>query len=545
MRCKEFIAFCIVFNLFTTCSVAWAVNYAEAISSVDAFLNRQLNRFTHPGDYPPQYSNAALIQTFDVEINDPSFITLYHRADVYDSALAAIYYMQRGNVEKARNLLDGLRFVQEIDPYGDGRVRKSYWANDLYAPNNTGPSIDDSNAPVGDTAWAGIALTRFYAATGEGVYLDAARAAADWINSQSQFDQFGGFALGRDNNDQWIFSPHGRSTEHAIDVYVMAVNLFHVESDQAAKLKWLSMANHAQDFVRKMYDEGANYYYTGTEESGGSAAINPVPIPTDAQTWSGLAAIGSDVHQEGALEWLTNPANGMIVEETFRGLKFSNGGEHIQSEVTAGAAMAIRVGIDEGILTGTSGDPTKTWEEEFQSFVENLEDIRNPTIGNPAAGADSLGMGVVATPWPGGAPTGYDSSYPNLRHVASTVWHGLTLLLSHPDNPDPIANPLRPLAVLLPGDFNGDGQVDDADLSVWQDYFGIALDGQDFLVWQRNYGVSLSSLQTTKIPEPTSVVLISMGGIIMIGLRRGTQHAIRNICESIKRPASQELIYRL
>jgi hypothetical protein len=56
------------------------------------------------------------------------------------------------------------------------------------------------------------------------------------------------------------------------------------------------------------------------------------------------------------------------------------------------------------------------------------------------------------------------------------------------------------------GDYNGDGQVDKADLTVWEDNFGTQaaestqlgdgdedrdVDGFDFLLWQRNYGASL------------------------------------------------------
>jgi hypothetical protein len=518
MRCHNYIAFSIAISAFTTCVTAWAVNYDDAINSVDLFLTRQMDRFSSPGDYPSGFASAQLIQTYDVEKSDPTYNILYHRADVYDSALAAIYFTQRNDILRARNLLDGIRLVQEEDPFNDGRVRKSYWANDLFNPDNTGPSIDDSNAPVGDAAWAGIALTRFYAATGEVAYLDTARSLANWIGAQSQLDPFGGFALGRDANDNWIAgTPNGRSTEHAIDVYVMAANLFHVESDQAAKLQWLSMANRARDFVRKMYGHGANRYSTGAHDVGGSAAINTSPIPTDAQTWSSLASIGTEADREAALRWLTDPTNGMIVEEVFHGLKFSSGGEHIQSEMTAGAEMAIRVGIDEGFLTGNSGDPTKSWEDEFDSIIESMEAIRST-----APGADSMGLGVVATPWQDGALTGYGcTSYPNRRHVASTVWHGLTLLLGHPDNPDTEANPLRPLAELLPGDFNGDSQVDEADLGVWQEYFGNALDGHDFLEWQRNFGAgTLASRKlTTDIPEPASVAMIFLGGLVVIIFR--------------------------
>jgi len=57
---------------------------------------------------------------------------------------------------------------------------------------------------------------------------------------------------------------------------------------------------------------------------------------------------------------------------------------------------------------------------------------------------------------------------------------------------------------LIPGDFNGDRQVDGEDLIIWESHFGQpdnVLDGSDFLTWQRNYGVS----QVTAFTDTTTV----------------------------------------
>lgn len=63
----------------------------------------------------------------------------------------------------------------------------------------------------------------------------------------------------------------------------------------------------------------------------------------------------------------------------------------------------------------------------------------------------------------------------------------------------------------IPGDFNFDGQVNAADLAVWQADYGTNAesDGNGFLVWQRNSDSTsnLTSAATT-IPEPSVIALV-------------------------------------
>lgn len=68
------------------------------------------------------------------------------------------------------------------------------------------------------------------------------------------------------------------------------------------------------------------------------------------------------------------------------------------------------------------------------------------------------------------------------------------------------------------GDFNGDGIVNQADLTLWRGAYGVNAngdadgdgdtDGRDFLFWQKQYGTStLTSLQN--VPEPASPLLVA------------------------------------
>jgi hypothetical protein len=87
----------------------------------------------------------------------------------------------------------------------------------------------------------------------------------------------------------------------------------------------------------------------------------------------------------------------------------------------------------------------------------------------------------------------------------------------------------------LPGDFDGDGDVDGDDLADWRAGYGSDTagdadgdgdtDGRDFLIWQRNYTGPLAAnslarsvgLQT--VPEPTSLAVVIFGIISVLGYR--------------------------
>jgi cytochrome c peroxidase len=93
--------------------------------------------------------------------------------------------------------------------------------------------------------------------------------------------------------------------------------------------------------------------------------------------------------------------------------------------------------------------------------------------------------------------------------------------------------------VSLPGDFDGDGVVDAADLAVWSASFATGdgggdadddgdTDGADFMAWQRDLGMSWTDLAIPpgfgSVPEPTTILQL---GICATGLaaaaRRGSR----------------------
>jgi hypothetical protein len=82
----------------------------------------------------------------------------------------------------------------------------------------------------------------------------------------------------------------------------------------------------------------------------------------------------------------------------------------------------------------------------------------------------------------------------------------------------------------IPGDFNGDGAVDAADLTQWQGDFGLNAesdadndgdsDGADFLAWQRRLGAGSLTSSGAAIPEPTALALAATAFLSLSRARR-------------------------
>ena len=87
----------------------------------------------------------------------------------------------------------------------------------------------------------------------------------------------------------------------------------------------------------------------------------------------------------------------------------------------------------------------------------------------------------------------------------------------------------------LDGDYDDDGDVDGADLTVWKNSFGQtganlpadgnnngAVDGHDFLLWQRQFGQSSSATSAAAgVPEPASIVAAVALLLPLLGCSRG------------------------
>ena len=78
----------------------------------------------------------------------------------------------------------------------------------------------------------------------------------------------------------------------------------------------------------------------------------------------------------------------------------------------------------------------------------------------------------------------------------------------------------------LAGDFDSDGDVDGADLLVWQRGFPGSFDADDLTDWKNGFGMTepasiagLGSL-ATPVPEPGSLLLSMLAGVALFGKMR-------------------------
>jgi probable HAF family extracellular repeat protein len=88
----------------------------------------------------------------------------------------------------------------------------------------------------------------------------------------------------------------------------------------------------------------------------------------------------------------------------------------------------------------------------------------------------------------------------------------------------------------LPGDFNGDQQIDAADYTVWRDNFGTnfdlsgngdeegnsanTVDQGDYILWKSRFGSQVGAGGATHIPEPATLLLFSIASLGILANRR-------------------------
>jgi hypothetical protein len=102
-----------------------------------------------------------------------------------------------------------------------------------------------------------------------------------------------------------------------------------------------------------------------------------------------------------------------------------------------------------------------------------------------------------------------------------------------------------PAKLVLQADFDGNSAVNGADLSIWQNHFGIGgqpndgdanrngvVEGSDFLIWQREVGSAVATSANLAVPEPSGLAIAS---IAAVALARGAPVRTRGTASGLSR----------
>lgn len=393
---------------------------AGVLDRLDLFLEQQMDQFAVSGPrYVQTYRLPAAALAGENDI-------MHYRADTYDTAVACIYFQQRGAMDRARDLGDALVVALNHDALGGGRIVAATRADELLdrgLGNTTSIFVHDGGRrDVGNMSWAGLALTRLYHRTKQYRYLHAAETIGHWIIANCTVaDDWGGFSGGQDH---WGTKYLWRSVEHNVDAFSFFANLHHLTGEQ----HWADASASARRLViacRVTERRDVVYYVTGTKDTG-AMELNRTVVPTDTQSWTALAGIDPGPNEGYSLIYMMHH---MQAESGgFFGFRFARDGKEVQNEATAGAVMALQ--LSRAGLQHAAG-------RCYDSLLEQIERAPN---------AD--GYGVVATPAEAAdTGPGLGWKYFNFLHVASSAWTGLALLARE----DAGANPYAPLATVATG----------------------------------------------------------------------------------------------
>jgi hypothetical protein len=385
--------------------------------------------------YPDVNPGPRLAQSYADQLG------LFSTAFVYDVALTICASVTGGHLDRARLLADGLVFAQEHDPaHDDGRLRQGYNTGPYTFydgnPQPYGLELPDGTAnigwqfgflgtAVGDMAWPGIALLHTYAATGVRRYRDAAVRIGEWILATTWSEKtLGGFSFGVDGGNNPV--PNG-STEHNVD----CVAFFRMLRALAGGRRWADAAEHAREFVDRMWERRGGYYYTGTNDG---VAINPDPLPLDPQTW-GWLALRSDRNAR-ALDWAASDLAARDVAG--RGLSELPAGVTISGVTFSSASL-----VSSASYNGRPVHPDGVWLEGTAQLACALVDRgrgrgderrADDLLAQVRRAQDEVGAGqtVGGTPLPDRSgvvaassliDSGFGFGYFQAQHTGATSWY--------------------------------------------------------------------------------------------------------------------------
>jgi len=382
------------------------------------------------------------------------------RHDVYDNALASIYFTKRGKHHDSKRILDGIISLMYLrrpqrHAYGPWMAgipsnrtfalpAASYTDEMAHAGDYLFPAVSSSAIDTGNLAWLGMAFARYAAATGDACYATVAHDILWVLRSTHRCeDEFGGF-MGRLPPGKRYY----RSIEHNIDMFAFARMLGSQEDMESASRFVTSM-------MGKNDIPGVYHIGTGGEDRC-DMSTSSGHAPTDAQVWSTAAQVDSHMsHQTSAIAAATTEGrsgmwetdvdyignNGEQAGATYQGVKFAAAGNGIQWEVTSGAVL----GMIEFQRQGGSVDVTAKIHEARESIKRLIQVYRTVPPSVMGGNINAWHQDNHDHPYPGGSDTGLGWTYLRYPHVASVSWAGL-LMLYQPEDGAPIDNEGNPFS---------------------------------------------------------------------------------------------------
>ena len=350
---------------------------------------------------------------------------------IYDNALTAMALLAAGDLRRARAIGDGFLVVQEAD----GRLRQAY----LTSQNPPVPAANFgfTGTAVGDMSWTGLALAQLARTTGARRYLDGAVRIGRWIHrNEYSTTGLGGYTFGETPGLEGF-----KSSEHNIDVYALFRLLQRLTGDR----RWGDRAEHAWDFVERMWNAEDGFFYTGSND-GATINKSPTQLPLDVQTWAWLAA--RQPRYAGALDWAATQLattdtplhknSTLTGNMAYTGVAFASGSFLTNTDTPIG-----------GQSYNPKPDPSAVWFEGTAQLALALRDRRQGDdradanelldtiavaqrrLGNGQTfGGKSSDGGIVAASSP--MDTGFGFGYFPNRHIGATSWFVFASLNANP-----------------------------------------------------------------------------------------------------------------
>jgi hypothetical protein len=326
---------------------------------------------------------------------------------MYDNAAMITALLQRGtsdDLTRAQTLGNSIVYAQAHDPLNDGRVRDGYHV-DPFLDGNGSPRIafddNDGGSHTGNLAWAGLALARLYAKTGQSSYLSAAVAVGTWI-AQNTHDLrgAGGYTDGIAQPDKLIGS---KSTKANVVIFAF----FNLLAGISGTNPWQGLAQHALTFIDAMWNPQSARFWLGTLSDG--VTVNISFVPEDVQSWTYLAELNHA--RAGSLDWAYRYLR--VYGNPLTGTSFSTADlSGIWFEGSANLALALQI-------RNATGDAGKA-----DMLLASLQ-VAQRTARN------SDDKGIVAAS-KDGLKTGAGTKYYAALHVGATSWYCLSVQAGNP-----------------------------------------------------------------------------------------------------------------